>query len=133
VQRGEIDVAEIRGELGLTQTELADLLGVSHRTVQSCEQGWREPSASLEKTLLLHLIISRRGASLCEMPCWEHVDCSRQARLRCPVYRCQQGHLCWMLTGNICCADGERVQDWEQKKALCRQCSFFTALTAPAE
>ncbi|MGC9320314.1 MAG: helix-turn-helix domain-containing protein [Armatimonadota bacterium] len=124
----QANVAAIREELGLTQLELADLLGVSPRTVQSCEQGWRQPSAALEKTLLLHLMISRRGAALCETPCWEHIECSQEARERCPVYRSRQGHLCWMLTGNICCSQGERVEDWEEKKEICRECSFFQRL-----
>ncbi|MGI5817074.1 MAG: helix-turn-helix domain-containing protein [Armatimonadota bacterium] len=127
-----IDVAAIREELGLTQSELADLLGVSPRMIQSCEQAWRQPSAALEKTLLLHLIISRRGAALAETSCWEHVGCSEEARRECPVYRSRQGHLCWMLSGNMCCARRARVEDWEAKKRLCSGCAFFETLMADA-
>ncbi len=127
-QTAALDIAAIRAELGLTQAELADLLGVSLRTIQSCEQGWRKPSAALEKTLLLHLMISRRGAGLSEIRCWEHVQCSQAAREACPGYRSGLGHLCWMLTGNICCSRGERVDDWEEKKAVCRECPFFRHL-----
>ena len=54
------DVREVRCELGLSQQELASFLGVSTRTIQSCEQGWRNLGPALERTLVLLLIISRR-------------------------------------------------------------------------
>ena len=37
------DVAEIRGEYGLSQTKFAALLGISVRTLQNWEQGRRHP------------------------------------------------------------------------------------------
>ncbi len=123
-----IDVVAVREELGLTQSELADLLGVSPRTIQSCEQEWRKPSAALEKALLLHLMIVRRGATFGEEACWDCVKCSPQARQQCPVYTPRLGHLCWMLTGNMCCSRAGRVEDWEAKKAVCAECPFFEKL-----
>ncbi len=127
------DVGAIREELGLTQSGLADLLGVSLRTVQSCEQGWRQPGAMLEKVLLMHLMIRRRGSGLTDALCWKHVGCSEDARERCPVFQSRLGYLCWMLSGNICCSDGERVEDWETKKEVCRECGFFAALLTPGK
>lgn len=45
-------VAEIREQLGLSQSEFASLLGVSVRTLQDWEQGRRVPSGAA-RTLLL--------------------------------------------------------------------------------
>jgi len=39
-------VAEARVRTGLSQREFADLLGVSHRTLQDWEQGRREPTGA---------------------------------------------------------------------------------------
>ena len=44
-----LDLKAIRTELGLSQAALAALLGVSERTVQSCEQGWRHPGHAVER------------------------------------------------------------------------------------
>lgn len=42
---------DVRDQLGLTQKELANRLGVSVRAVQSWEQGWRSPRGPAEKIL----------------------------------------------------------------------------------
>lgn len=46
------DVAEIRTKSGLSQSEFAQLLGVSVRTLQDWEQGRRSPSGAA-RTLLM--------------------------------------------------------------------------------
>ena len=46
------DVAEIRTQSGLSQSEFAQLLGVSVRTLQDWEQGRRSPSGAA-RTLLM--------------------------------------------------------------------------------
>jgi putative transcriptional regulator len=45
------DPREVRRELGLTQSQLAEQIGVTVRAVQSWEQGWREPSGRAERAL----------------------------------------------------------------------------------
>jgi putative transcriptional regulator len=59
IKRGEVgrittvpSVAEIRGRIGLSQSEFAKLIGVSVRTLQEWEQGRRAPSGPA-RTLLL--------------------------------------------------------------------------------
>jgi DNA-binding XRE family transcriptional regulator len=120
------NVAEIRHGLGLSQAQLADLMGVSARAVQSWEQGWRHPSPALERSLLLLLMAVRQAESFGSRRCWDTVGCPAEEREKCLAYRSRQGHLCWFLTGNIC--QGERLRTWSDKKAKCNSCSFFKAL-----
>jgi DNA-binding XRE family transcriptional regulator len=121
-----VDLAEIRKELGLSQPELAALLAVSPRTVQSCEQGWRKPSPALEKAALLLLLSARNGSELVQRRCWEMTGCPSDRRQKCMAYSSGQGHLCWFLTGTLC--QGERQCSWRDKLSLCLGCSFFKLL-----
>jgi DNA-binding XRE family transcriptional regulator len=120
------DVKRSREQLGVTQQELADLLGVSVRTVQSCEQGWRKPSAALEKSLLLLHLASRQGADLSSQVCWEQVPCPQEDQQRCLAHRARQGHLCWLLSGTSC--RGQKIGTWEAKKRVCGECEFLIGM-----
>ena len=126
VAQGLPDLRGMREELGLSQTELADLLGVSARTIQSCEQGWRKLSPALERMALLLLVASRRGRDLDTQVCWKVVKCAPEVRDNCWPYRSGQGHLCWLLTGNMC--RGRHVRSWAEKKQLCVECPFWQQL-----
>jgi len=121
-----LDVRRVRDELELSQGQLADLAGVSIRTIQSCEQGWRKPSVALEKSLLLLLLASRNGAELGKQVCWEATGAQADACDRCLVRRCGQAHLCWLFSGNMC--QGKRLRSWAEKKALCGECSSMHQL-----
>ncbi len=50
---GRPNVHTIRGNLGLTQTEFAMMIGVSPRTVQNWEQNRREPEGAAKALLLV--------------------------------------------------------------------------------
>lgn len=102
------------------------MLGVSPRTVQSCEQGWRKPSPALERAVLLLRISHQQGRKLAKMACWHAAECTAGQRGSCFVYRSRQGHLCWLLSGNSC--QGRSVRTWADKKALCGSCDFFQEL-----
>ncbi len=120
------DVVGVRRELGLSQSELAGLLGMSSRAVQSYEQGWRHPSPAAQRLLLLLLIAQRRGKSFPTHCCWKSTDCSAEVRGGCAAYRSRQGHLCWFLTGTFCA--GERTRTWSEKWRKCRRCPFMRQL-----
>jgi DNA-binding XRE family transcriptional regulator len=121
-----LDVRRVRDELGMSQREFADLAGVSLRAIQSCEQGWRTPSSSLERTLLLLLLAYRNGPQFENLECWELRDCPPEAQDGCLVFWCRQGHLCWLLSGNKC--QGEPMRTWADKKRACGRCGFMAQL-----
>ncbi|MFC1559343.1 helix-turn-helix domain-containing protein [Gemmatimonadota bacterium] len=121
-----VDLKAIRRELDLSQAELASLIGVSERTVQSCEQGWRNPGQSVEKAVVLLLLARRHGAAMEEHQCWTSIKCSEEEQLNCLVHQSHQGHLCWLLSGNLC--RGLNLKTWEDKKENCFECLFFLEL-----
>jgi len=126
IRRTYLDLKAVRNRIGLSQSEFADLIGVSLRTVQSCEQGWRNPSPAVEKAALLLLMARRHGSEFSAHTCWESVRCSEGERHGCLVYKTRQGHLCWLLSGHIC--KGLRLHSWEDKMKLCTECDFFQEL-----
>lgn len=108
------------------QSEFADALGVSLRTVQSCEQGWRNPGPAVEKAALFLLMIHHHGPEVGTFVCWETIGCADRERDACLAHRGRQGHLCWLLSGNTC--KGIHLQTWEDKKRFCCECEFFQRL-----
>ena len=55
-------VAEVRREKGLSQTELASMVGVSRNTISSIETGQYEPTAKL--ALLLAVALDKKFEDL---------------------------------------------------------------------
>lgn len=123
---GSVDLKYIRERLGLSQAEFARLLGFSPRTIQSCEQGWRNPSDALCRMANLLLIAEEQGTEFGKIRCWEETGCPPEVRDECIAYRSRQGHLCWFLTGTLC--GGKRLRDWTEKQAVCRECKVYRKL-----
>ena len=123
------DVKTIRAELGLSQSVLASLVGVSARAIQSYEQGWRRPSEMVERSFLLLLIAFRNGNQLARARCWEAMKCVPETRDQCIAYLTSQGHLCWFLTGTMC--HGQNRRCWDEKLRECLKCSFMQGLLTP--
>ena len=121
-----VEIKTVREELGLSQSDIASLIGVSVRTIQACEQGWRNPSPILERQVLLLLISTRQGSEFLKSKCWEEGSCASESCSSCLVKRTRQGHLCWFLTGNNC--KGQALKNWAEKKAVCSTCDFFWKL-----
>ena len=127
----KIRVQEIRAEMGLSQSELAGLAGISTRAIQSYEQEWRQPSELVERMLLLLLMAHRHGARLSRLRCWAQKACAPGVREKCIAYVTRQGHLCWFLTGTMC--EGQRQESWSDKLRLCLDCSFMQGLLRPVK
>ena len=95
------EFAQIRGHLGKTQKELAQLLGVSSKAIESFEQGWRSVPTHTERHLLF-LLALRGSHGKRNKPCWVIQKCPMRTRLNCPAWEYKAGHLCWFINGTIC-------------------------------
>jgi len=73
----------IRLNLEKTQKEMAELLGLSLRSIQSFEQGWRKISHNVERQVLYVLTMKDiKQDSL--KPCWELKNCPPEKKIFAP-------------------------------------------------
>lgn len=119
------DFCSIRKNLGKTQKQMSELLGISLKAVQSFEQGWRGIPAYVER-LALFLLATKMGTRERLTPCWEIRRCSPEMRAMCPAWEFKCGHLCWFINGTIC--QGKTRMSWNHKIALCEKCQVFGSL-----
>jgi len=120
------EFAAFRRRLGKSQNEMARLLGVSLRAVQSFEQGWRPVPVHVERQMLF-LVAMKKGHG--SAPCWTTKECPAELREVCPAWEFHAGHLCWFITGTIC--RGEARGSWGQKIQMCRKCEVFHSVFGP--
>jgi hypothetical protein len=112
-----------RKKLGKTQKKLAELLGMSLKTIHSYEQGWRTITAHIERHIYF-LLINQRGRENSLIPCWEQKTCVLKEQ--CPAWEFQSGHLCWFLSGTLCDCTLDVSQ--KDKLEICKSCDIFTNL-----
>ena len=117
--QGVGDLRCVRRALRKTQAEMAQLLSVSTRAVQSYEQGWRPVPPHVRKTALFLLCVSRRHKGKA-VPCWQIRQCSETDRAQCSAYQLGEGEFCWLVTGDTC--PGAEAASWEEKSARCGSC-----------
>ncbi len=119
------EFSKIRHYLGKSQNQLARLLCVSPKAIQSFEQGWRNIPASAERQLLFLLSLEK---SLDEntSPCWEIRNCPFEEREKCAAWEFKAGHFCWFINGTFC--QGKLQESWRKKIKLCRQCEAFQSM-----
>ena len=119
-----------RNFLKKSQSQMATLLGISVRAVQSFEQGWRNIPASVERQMLF--LLSLKISSIVERkPCWEIRGCPDEWRVNCPAWELKAGEICWLINGTFC--NGKPRSNWKKKLDLCRQCEVFRKLDLPIE
>jgi len=96
--------AKLRSALGKSQRELAGLLGLSLKAVESYEQGWRKVPAHVER--VLYYLLFKLGED--EEPkadtCWKARACPEAKRALCVAYLAKEGSFCWFFTGRLCSA-----------------------------
>jgi putative transcriptional regulator len=122
VQDAEVrpdDLRGIREALGKTQEEMARLLSISTRAVQSYEQGWRPVPSHVRKMAIFLLCVSRRRKGRVA-PCWRIRRCPRRMRATCAAYQLGEGELCWLVTGDACPLAGPGSAD--EKAERCARC-----------
>jgi hypothetical protein len=120
--------AEIRHHLGKTQQEMANLLGVSTRAIQSLEQGWRKIPVHVERQAYFVLAMKQLHRPK-ESLCWVVQKCPPQRRDGCPAWELKLGYICWFINGTVC--HGRVQENWGKKMKLCEKCKVFRSILAP--
>lgn len=116
--------ASMRKQLGKTQKEMAELLGVSVKSVSSYEQGWRNIPPHVERQIFF--LLSRRKEGVVRKKCWDVKSCPPERKTKCPAYEFDAGELCWFINGTICeCAS---QKSWKDKISKCKKCSVWIRL-----
>ncbi len=119
------EFSNMRHFLGKTQGELARLLCVSPKAIQSFEQGWRNITASVERQILFLLALKRSSDEIIK-PCWEIRNCPTEWRRNCTAWEFKAGYFCWFINGTFC--QGECQENWGKKIKLCQQCKVFQSI-----
>jgi len=116
------EFSSIRNYLGKSQNQLAQLLCVSTKAVQSWEQGWRNIPASTERQLLLLLSFKKQLYKNAK-PCWKIKKCPDEWKKNCSAWEFKAGHLCWFINGTFC--EGILEKNWTKKIKKCRNCDVL--------
>ena len=120
MNKGEF--SRIRSFLGKTQAQMAQLLGVSLKAIQSFEQGWRKIPIHIERQSIL--LLTLKGACTTKnTPCWTIKECPMETRRNCPAWEFGGGQMCWLINGTVC--QGKVQKSWSQKMRICRKCKVF--------
>lgn len=114
------EFARLRASLGKSQRELAELLGLSLKAVESYEQGWRNVPAHVERLLYFLLFKLNEDDIAAEDPCWESKACPEAARSKCVAFVAKEGRFCWFFTGRLCAKPGAG--------GGCYTCDVFTKM-----
>ncbi|MBW1678862.1 MAG: transcriptional regulator [Deltaproteobacteria bacterium] len=101
---------------------MAELLGISLRSIQSFEQGWRKIPTSTERQIL-YLVFMKDIKVGTLRPCWEIENCPLDKREKCPAWEFNTGYLCWFINGTIC--QGKAHRNWDEKMVFCSKCPVF--------
>jgi len=125
---GKKEFSTARQYLGKTQSQMAQLLGVSLKAIQSFEQGWRNIPVHIERQVLF-LLASKKSPPRKERPCWVIRKCLMEIRQNCPAWEFQVGNLCWFINGTIC--QGRTQESWQKKMKICRRCKVFQTMVPP--
>ncbi len=119
------EFSQIRHVLGRTQDQMARLLSVSPKAIQSFEQGWRHVPTHIEREMLLLLALKKPGGKDIR-PCWEVKNCSDEWRSNCIVWELQIRHFCWFINGTYC--QGRVQETWSKKIKICRECEVYQSI-----
>lgn len=115
--------SEIRKKLKKTQKDMSELLGISLKTVQSYEQGFRNIPANIERILYFLLFKLNMHKLDLNQVCWKKTKCPENIRNNCIAWLAQEGFFCWFLTGKTCL--GRKLLDQNDFQS-CFECSFFS-------
>jgi transcriptional regulator with XRE-family HTH domain len=113
---------KIRKKLKKTQREMANLLGISIKTVESYEQGLRNIPVNVERIVYFLLFKLNMDKFNEKARCWENKKCPSHIRENCVAWVANEGFFCWFLTGKSCVR--EKLL-FSKSSENCFDCSFF--------
>jgi DNA-binding transcriptional regulator YiaG len=131
------EFARLRATLGKSQRELAELLGLSLKAVESYEQGWRKVPAHVERLLYFLIFKLNENEIRAEDPCWESKACPDDVRSKCVAFVAKEGRFCWFFTGKLCAiakdaASGSAKNGGADGRG-CYSCEVFMRMLAKVE
>jgi DNA-binding XRE family transcriptional regulator len=116
------EFSKIRAHLGKAQKQMAQLLGVSLKAIQSFEEGWRKIPVHNERQTFFLLALKKDILSD-DSPCWSIKKCPQEIREKCPAWEFNAGQICWFINGTFC--QGQAQISWKKKMQMCRKCGIF--------
>jgi transcriptional regulator with XRE-family HTH domain len=122
------EFARLRASLGKSQKELAELLGLSQKAVESYEQGWRNVPSHVERLLYFLLFKLNEDEIEAEEPCWTSRNCPDDLRSKCVAYVAKEGRFCWFFTGRLCVTAKAGEAD-----GGCYTCEVFTRMRSKVD
>ena len=116
------EFVKIRKEMKKTQREIALLLGVSKKAVESYEQGNRNIPANVSR--ILYFLLFRLNMDKLDDSelCWEANSCPFNIRENCVAWNANEGFFCWFLTGKACVRGTFQLPGSTHD---CYRCRFF--------
>jgi DNA-binding XRE family transcriptional regulator len=123
------EFARLRASLGKSQRELAELLGLSLKAVESYEQGWRNVPAHVERLMYFLLFKLNEQSLKSEDPCWKSKACPDETRAKCVAFVAKEGRFCWFFTGRLCAA----AKSGEADERGCYSCEVFSRMLAKVD
>jgi DNA-binding XRE family transcriptional regulator len=116
------EFTNIRNTLKKSQSSFAALLGISIRSVQAYEQGWREIPSQVAR-MAFYILYQKHLGQRAVKPCWEIKKCPHQWWEKCPVKEFEAQGPCWFLNGNFC--QGDHHAAWDEKMEICKACLVY--------
>ena len=111
-----------RYRLKKTQQEMAQLLGMSKKTVYSYESGKRLVPAYVERQMFFLLSRIEKNRKNRE-PCWIIKKCPDEIREKCPTWEFKERNFCWLINGTI--YYGNACKDLAEKMKFCISCEVL--------
>jgi DNA-binding XRE family transcriptional regulator len=121
------EFSTVRRCLGKRQSQMAKLLGVSPKAIQSFEQGWRNIPVHTERQILFLPALKNLPPKKSRL-CWVVRKCPMEIRRNCPAWEFRAGHLCWFINGTNC--HGDVQESWREKMKIYRQCKVFRTMVS---
>lgn len=118
-----VEFRAARSQLQVSQQEMAKMLGLSPKTVQSYEQGWRRPSRSILRLVYVLCATARAAQGEGKIACWKVKHCADEVRRQCRAYLFKVGNLCWLITGTKC--SGKELHTLARKDEVCSRCMVY--------